>query len=116
MTKKIEVNEDDFKKIMLMLKYSKEFVKLDPTDLFLGNLWRVAPKLVDKIVKKSGYSFVENKGRKTLKHTSEISEDVDKEDGEKEKEEVVEDASEPPTESNTESTLRHRCRKRKRSK
>lgn len=73
MAKKVEVNEDDFKKIMLMLKYSKEFVKLDPSDLFLGNLWRVAPKLADKLVKKAGYVFVENKGRKTLKLESEVT-------------------------------------------
>lgn len=73
MAKKVEVNEDDFKKIMLMLKYSKEFVKLDPSDLFLGNLWRVAPKLADKLVKKVGYVFVENKGRKTLKLESEVT-------------------------------------------
>ena len=70
MTKKIEVNEDDFKKVVLIMKYSKEFVKLDPKDLFLGNLWRVAPKLADKLAKKNGYEFVENKGRKTLKPIS----------------------------------------------
>lgn len=74
--KTIEVNEDDFKKVMLMLKYSKPFVKLEPTDLFLGNLWRVAPKLADTLTKKAGYVFVENKGKKTLKLASEVVAEV----------------------------------------
>lgn len=80
---KIEVNEDDFKKVVLMMKYSKEFVKLDPKDLFLGNLWRIAPKLADKLAKKAGYVFVENKGRKTLKLLSEVeTPEVNTEDAE----------------------------------
>lgn len=73
-TRKIEVNEDDLKKVILMLKFSKPFVKLDPTDLFLGNLWRVAPKLADKLMSTADLVLVENKGRKTLKLKSEVTE------------------------------------------
>lgn len=73
-TRKIEVNEDDLKKVILMLKFSKPFVKLDPTDLFLGNLWRVAPKLADKLMNTADLVLVENKGRKTLKLKSEVTE------------------------------------------
>lgn len=47
--KKIEIAEDDFKKIILMLKLSKKSMNIDPKDLLLGNLWRVAPKLADKL-------------------------------------------------------------------
>lgn len=69
--KKITINEDDFKKVVLILKYSKKFVSVPSNDLFLGNLWRVAPKLADKLAKQSGYEFTENRGRKSLKEKSE---------------------------------------------
>lgn len=45
MGKKIEMTEDEFKKIVLILKCSKRYVNLPPNNLFLGNLWRVSSKL-----------------------------------------------------------------------
>ena len=80
--KKIEINEDDFKKIMLILKHSRPFVQLDPKDLFLSNLWRVANKLADSVTKKAGYEFTEVKGKKSLKVVSEAT----SENGESEEE------------------------------
>lgn len=49
MGKKIEIPEDEFKKIVLILKCSKRYVNLPPSNLFLGNLWRVSSKLADKL-------------------------------------------------------------------
>lgn len=124
--KTIEVAEDDFKKVMLILKYSKPFVQLEPTDLFLGNLWRVAPKLADTITKKAGYVFVENKGKKTLKPKDEVPEvttketecvDTTKEDEPKNAPAPVEPekVEEPRPEEAVEETPKvPRCRKRKR--
>lgn len=65
--KKIEIAKDDFKKIILMLKLSKKSMNIDPKDLLLGNLWRVAPKLADKLLRTAGYAIVENKGRISVK-------------------------------------------------
>lgn len=73
--KKIEINEDDFKKIMLILKHSRPFVQLDPKDLFLSNLWRVSNKLADSITKKAGYEFTDLKGKKSLKVVNETTSD-----------------------------------------
>lgn len=70
--KKIEVNEDDFKKLVLMVKLSKAYVNLPPQDLQLGNLWRVAPKLADKLIAKAGMVLVQHKGRLSLKYASEV--------------------------------------------
>lgn len=71
-TKKVEVNEDDLKKAILILKCSKQYVQLPPADLFLGNLWRVAEKLGDKLMRKADLVIVEGKGHPTLKHPDEI--------------------------------------------
>lgn len=70
--KTVTVSEDFFKKALLIMKHSKEFVKLEPQDLFLGNLWRVAPKLAEQTATKCGYVFVDNKGRKTVKLKEEV--------------------------------------------
>lgn len=71
MAKKIEVNEDDLKKVILMLKFSKAYLQL-PSDLFLTNLWRVAPKLADKLMRKAELVLIRNKGRLTLKPIGEV--------------------------------------------
>lgn len=73
MVKKVEINEDDLKKVILMLKLSKPYLKLPPQDLRLFNLWRVAPKLADKLMQKADLSLVCNRGRFTLKSKSELS-------------------------------------------
>ena len=64
---KMQIDEADLKKLLLMALCSKPFVKLDPKDLFLGNLWRVAPKVAEKILHQNGYEVVESKGRKVIK-------------------------------------------------
>lgn len=75
-TRKIEVNEDDLKKVILMLKLSKPHLKLPPQELFLSNMWRVAPKLADKLMKKAGLTMTTNKGRITLKPIGEVTSEV----------------------------------------
>ena len=60
MGKKIEMTEDEFKKIVLILKCSKRYVNLPPNNLFLGNLWRVSSKLADKLLKRNGFQ-IENR-------------------------------------------------------
>ena len=62
-TRKIEVNEDDLKKIILMLKLSEEFMQIPPQNLQLGNLWRVSRKLADKLMRHAGLTVVTEKGR-----------------------------------------------------
>ena len=58
MGKKIEIPEDEFKKIVLILKCSKR----------LGNLWRVSSKLADKLLKRNGFQIVKGTGgRYTVK-------------------------------------------------
>ena len=70
--KKIEVDEDYFKKLVLMVKLSKAYVNLPPQDLQLSNLWRVAPKLADKLIAKAGMVLIQNKGKLSLKYASEV--------------------------------------------
>lgn len=68
MGKKIEMTEDEFKKIVLILKCSKRYVNLPPNNLFLGNLWRVSSKLADKLLKRNGFQIVKGTGsRYTVK-------------------------------------------------
>lgn len=97
-TRKIEVNEDNLKRVILMLKLSKPYLSLPPKNLFLVNLWRIAPKLADKLMKKSGLVLVQGKGRMVLKPAGETSENA-------------EEVQETGTLSGTEKI--HHCRKRK---
>ena len=99
-TKKVEVNEDDLKKAILILKCSKKYVQLPPADLFLGNLWRVAEKLGDKLMRNADLLLVEGKGHPTLKHPDEIkkpTEEPTKEESPKEEAPVT--AEEPVAET-----------------
>ena len=41
-TRKIEVNEDDLKKVILMLKLSKQYLQIPNDNLALYNMWRVS--------------------------------------------------------------------------
>lgn len=65
--KKVEVNEDDLKKIILMLKLSKPHLRIPSDNLALRNMWRVADKLADKLLRKAGFVLTTNKGRLVLK-------------------------------------------------
>lgn len=132
------INEDDLKKVILMLKLSKPYLSLPPQDLFLTNLWRVAPKLADKLMRQAKLVLIQNKGRITLKPAEEVPADAtiigtgvvsistkQREASEKPVEEVTEEtpkeetpqevtesAPEQPITEETEKTP-HRCRKRK---
>lgn len=68
--RKIEVPEDDLKKVILILKLSRPYLSIPPKNLALINWWRVSGKLADKLMKKAGLIMVTNKGRTTLKPTA----------------------------------------------
>ena len=72
-TRKIEVNEDDLKKVILMLKLSKQYVQIPNDNLALYNMWRVSGKLADKLMRKAELVMVTNKGRTTLKPIGEVT-------------------------------------------
>lgn len=65
--RKVEVNEDDLKKVILLLKLSKGHIQIPPNDLVLANLWRVAGKLADKLIKVADLTLGTTNGRVTLK-------------------------------------------------
>lgn len=65
--RKIEINEDELRKVILILKLSKAFVRVPSDNLTLLNLWRVSEKLADKLMKKAGLFMTTNKGRTTFK-------------------------------------------------
>lgn len=75
-TRKIEVNEDDLKKVILILKLSKQYVKIPSRNLVLLNMWRVSGKLADKFMRKAGLTMVTNRGRTTLKPIGEVVSEV----------------------------------------
>lgn len=51
MSKQVSISKDDLKKVVLILKSSKKYVKVSPTDLTTANLWRVSSKLADRLLK-----------------------------------------------------------------
>lgn len=69
--KKVMVNEDDLKKVVLILKLSKGCVQVPSTDLTLANLWRVSSKLADKLMKTANLTLVTTNGRVTLRSVTE---------------------------------------------
>lgn len=75
-TGKVEVNEDDLKKVILMLKLSKMYLRIPPDNLALLNMWRVSGKLADKLMRNAGLVMVTNKGRRTLKPVGEVASEV----------------------------------------
>lgn len=112
-TRKIEVNEDDLKKVILMLKLSKQYVQIPNDSLALYNLWRVSGKLADKLMRKAELAMVTIKGRTILKPIGEVNSEVADKDvptespAEVKSEEVSEAQVEKPAEKVP------RCRKRK---
>ena len=131
MAKKIEVSEADLKQIILIMKMSKPYVNIPYGNLRLENLWRVSGKLADKLMRKADLTLVTNKGKFSLKPTSEVinvedaPKDAAKEDAEKvtaeihtEDEKPKETPSENQEEKSSESPVEEvkkvpRCRKRK---
>lgn len=75
-TRKIEVNEDDLKKVILILKLSKQYLQIPNDNLVLYNMWRVSGKLADKLMRKAELVMVTNKGRTTLKPIGEVTSEV----------------------------------------
>ena len=68
---KVEVHGDDLKKVLLILKMSKEHVHIPNDNLQLLNLWRVAGKLADKLMRKANLSMEVINGRAIIKSTVE---------------------------------------------
>lgn len=114
-TRKIEINEDDLKKVILILKLSKQYLQIPNDNLALYNMWRVSGKLADKLMRKAELVMVTNKGRTTLKPIGEVTSEVaDKNPPAEEKPvEAVksEETSEIPVEKPADKVPR--CRKRK---
>ena len=55
---KVEITEDEFKKVIVMLKGTKRFIKWpQPTDLKLYNTWRVAEKMADTMLRRAGITL-----------------------------------------------------------
>ena len=66
--KKIEVDENDIRKIILMLKLSKQYLHLPTDNLRLLNAWRVSGKLADKLMKKAKLTLITDKGKTIIKN------------------------------------------------
>lgn len=73
MTTKVEVNEDDLKKVILILKMSKEYIRIPNENLQLANLWRVSNKLADKLMRKANLSMDVTNGRAVIKSILDIT-------------------------------------------
>ena len=53
---KVEIREDEFKKVIVMLKGTKRLIKWpQTTDLKLYNTWRVAEKMADTLLRRAGH-------------------------------------------------------------
>ena len=102
-TRKIEVNEDDLKKVILMLKLSKQYVQIPNGNLALFNMWRVSGKLADKLMRKAELTMVTVKGRIFLKPIGEVNSEVIKDAPTEEK------SVEVKSEEVSENTSRETC-------
>ena len=113
-TRKIEVNEDDLKKVILMLKLSKQYVQIPHDNLGLYNMWRVSGKLADKLMRKAELTMVTVKGRTFLKPVGEVDSLANVKDASAE-EKSAEVKSEEVSEASVEKPVGKvpRCRKRK---
>lgn len=68
MTKKVEVNEDDLKKVILILELSTPFLRKEKMGLRLTNLWRIHGKLIKRFLKQGNLCITTNsKGQVTIK-------------------------------------------------
>lgn len=113
-TRKVEVNEDDLKKVILMLKLSKQYLQIPNDNLALYNMWRVSGKLVDKLMRKAELAMVTIKGRTILKPIGEVTSEVADKDAPTEESPVEvksEEISETPVEKPADKVPR--CRRRK---
>lgn len=68
MTKKVTINEDDLKKVILILELSSPFLNKREMDLRLFNLWRLHGKLTKRFLKQGNLHITTNsKGQVTVK-------------------------------------------------
>lgn len=67
MTKKVTINEDDLKKVILILRLSYPYLRYTEMDNRLHNLWRVRDKVAKKLLKDGNLVEDSTKGWLTLK-------------------------------------------------
>ena len=67
MTKKVTINEDDLKKVILILRLSYPYLRYNEMDNRLRNLWRVRDKVAKKFLKDGNLIEDSTKGRLNLK-------------------------------------------------
>ena len=67
MTKKVSINEDDLKKVILILRLSYPYLRYNEMDNRLRNLWRVRDKVAKKLLKDGNLVEDSTKGRLNLK-------------------------------------------------
>lgn len=68
MTKKVAINEDDLKKVILILRLSYPYLRYTEMDNRLRNLWRVRDKIAKELLKDGNLVEDSTKGRLTLKN------------------------------------------------
>lgn len=114
-SRKIEIDENDLKKVILLLTLSSKYVQIPQDNLTMRNMWRISEKLVGKLLKKAGLILLTNKGRTIFKSIEEVNSEVVKEDisAEENPEEMLksDDTSEVSVEKPVDKVPR--CRKRK---
>lgn len=61
------------KKVILILKLSRQYLQIPNDNLVLYNMWRVSGKLANKLMRKAELVMVANKGCITLKLIGEVT-------------------------------------------
>lgn len=73
--RKILVNEDDLKKVILILELSTPFLNRNEMGLRLSNLWRVRSKIVKRFLKQGNlHTTLNSKGQLTVKEVEDAEE------------------------------------------
>lgn len=73
--RKILVNEDDLKKVILILELSTPFLNRSEMGLRLSNLWRVRSKIVKRFLKQGNlHTALNSKGQLTVKEIEDAKE------------------------------------------
>lgn len=73
--RKILVNEDDLKKVILILELSTPFLNRSEMGLRLSNLWRVRSKIVKRFLKQGNlHTVLNSKGQLTVKEVEDAKE------------------------------------------
>lgn len=73
--RKILVNEDDLKKVILILELSTPFLNRSEMGLRLSNLWRVRSKIVKRFLKQGNlHTVLNSNGQLTVKEIEDAKE------------------------------------------